>query len=150
MMIGNRGGRLSLSYLDKQLSKKDRRTVIRYMKQYNNMDAIIESRKLDALPSVTSTIKPDAVQESNGFRSSTENSALKLLEADDILIAKKKLDAVYSRANPIHKLIWDEHFIGGRMDADIYYGNDITKKTYYREKNELILVVAECLGIGVR
>lgn len=120
------------------------------MKQYNNMTAIIESRKLDAQPNITSSVKSDAVQEANGFSSSTEDSAMKLLEADDMLIIKMKLDQVYHRAKPIHKLIWNDHFIDGRMDSDIYYGNDITKKTYYREKNELIAVVAECLGIGVK
>src|SRR5690625_1062935 len=106
------------------------------MQQYNNMAAIIESRKLDAEPNITSTIKSDAVQETNRFNSSTENSAMNLLDADDILKTKKKLDAVYCRAKPIQKLIWDENFIDGRMDADIYYGNDIMKRTYYREKNE--------------
>ena len=137
-------------YLERQLTKRDKSKVIRYMKQYNNMAAIIESRKLDAEPSITSSVKADAVQESNGFNSSTENSALKLAEANEMLVIKKKLDAVYHRAKPIHRLIWDEHFIDGRMDADIYYGNDITKRTYYREKNELINVVAECLGIGTK
>lgn len=136
-----------LEFLDRQLTKKEKSKVARYMKQYNNMAAIIESRKLDAEPSITSSVKADAVQESNGFNSSTENSALKLAEANEMLVIKKKLDAVYHRAKPIHRLIWDEHFIDGRMDADIYYGNDITKRTYYREKNELINVVAECLGI---
>lgn len=58
------------------------------------------------------------------------------------------MDAVYCKAKPIHKLIWDEHFIEGRADSDIYYGNDITKRTYYREKNEIMLVVAEYLEIG--
>lgn len=139
-----------LSYLERRLSKKEKSEVIRYMKQYNNMAAIIESRKLDAYPSTTSTIKSDAVQESNGFNSSTENSAMRLLEVDDMLIIKKKLDTVYRRAKPIHKLIWNDHFIDGRMDADIYYGNDIAKKTYYEQKNELIQVVAECLGVGTK
>lgn len=139
-----------LDYLNRQLTKKEKSKVIRYMKQYNNMAAIIESRTLEAQPNITSSIRSDSVQESNGFSSSTESSAMKLLEADDVLITKRKLDTIYHRARPIHKLIWDEHFIDGRMDADIYYGNDITKRTYYREKNELISVVAECLGIGTK
>lgn len=149
-MLITKGSDILLDYLERQLTKRDKSKVIRYMKQYNNMAAIIESRKLDAEPSITSSVKADAVQESNGFNSSTENSALKLAEANEMLVIKKKLDAVYHRAKPIHRLIWDEHFIDGRMDADIYYGNDITKRTYYREKNELINVVAECLGIGTK
>ena len=112
------------------------------------MAAIIESKKIDADPNITSTVKGVSVQETNKFNSSTENTAMKLLEIDGMIKVKKKLDAVYERAKPIQRLIWDEHFIDGRMDADIYYGNDIMKRTYYREKNELINVVAECLGIG--
>ena len=137
-----------LAYLDRQLTKKEKSKVIRYMKQYNNMAAIIESKKIDADPNITSTIKDVSVQKTNKFNSSAENTAMKLLEIDGMIKVKKKLDAVYERAKPIQRLIWDEHFIDGRMDADIYYGNDIMKRTYYREKNELINVVAECLGIG--
>lgn len=137
-----------LDYLNKQLSKKDKRTITRYMSQYNNMEAIIESRKFNLIPSKVATIKEDAVQESNTNVNEADKYLEKKLAADDMEMVKKKLDEIYSRAKPLHKLIWDEHFIDGRMDADIYYGNDITKRTYYREKNELMQVVAECLGIG--
>lgn len=139
-----------LAYLSRQLTKKERRSVIRYMQQYNNMGAIIESKRLDLMPDRTSTIKENPVQESNIFRSEAEDYAIESLEIEEYENIKKKLDLAYDAVRPIQKLIWDEHFIIGRTDADVYYGNDITKRTYYREKNELILVVAECLGIGTK
>ena len=139
-----------LEYLNRQLSKKERKTVIRYMKQYKNLNAIIESKKLDLMPSHTVTYEEKPSQPSNQFYSEAEEYTEKAIEIDEYVIVKKKLDLAYESVKPIQKLIWDEHFINGRMDADVYYGNDITKRTYYREKNELILVVAECLGIGTK
>lgn len=118
------------------------------MSQYNNIGAIIESKRMELIPSKVTSIKEISVQESNANHSEADKYLNKSLHIDDMILAKKKMDAVYKRAKPLHRLIWDEHFIDGRMDADIYYGNDITKRTYYREKNELMNVVAECLGVG--
>lgn len=139
-----------LDYLDRNLTKKERREVAKIMSQYNNMAAIIESKRMELIPSKVATIKHDAVQESNTNRSEADKYLDQSLKIDDMVLTKRKLDYVYNRAKPLHKLIWDEHFIDGRMDADIYYGNDITKRTYYREKNELMQVVAECLSIGTK
>lgn len=137
-----------LDYLTKELTKKERKETIKYMSQYNNLSAIIESKKLDLYPSNVTTIKDDPSTPSNQFYSETEETALKSLEIEEYELTKMKLDLVYESVKPIQKLIWDEHFIDGRTDSDTYYGHDITKRTYYREKEELIKVVAECLDIG--
>lgn len=139
-----------LDYLDRELTKKERRQVARYMAQYYNMEAIIESKRLELIPSKTAKIKDVSVQESNTNTSEADKYLKKSIEIDELMLVKKQLDEIYKRAKPLHRLIWDEHFIEGRRDADIYYGNDITKRTYYREKNELMQVVAECLGIGTK
>lgn len=120
------------------------------MKQYKNIDAIIKSRKLDLLPSHTVTYEEKPSQRTNSFYSEAEEYTFEVLKIEEYSLVKKKLDYAYGSVKSIQKLIWDEHFIDGRMDADIYYGNDITKRTYYREKNELISVVAECLSIGTK
>jgi len=69
---------------------------------------------------------------------------------DDIVVSKKKMYIAYDAWKPLHKLIWDEHFLNGVPDYHLYYDlkNGVSKKRYYQEKNELMLVVAECLGIG--
>lgn len=141
-----------LDYLERNLTKSERRTVARYMSQYNNMDAIIQSRKSELFPSKTSTLKEDVVQESNNNNSDSDVYLKNKLYVDDMLINKTRLDLVYNNAKPLHKLIWDEHFINGRADFEIYYDwdNDMTKRSYYREKNELMQVVAECLKIGTK
>jgi len=137
-----------LTYLDRTLSKKDKRKVARYMKEYNNMKAIIKSKELKLSPKLTSTIQESPVQESGNNTSEPEKLAILSSEVDELRNIRMRLDAAYHYAKPLHKLIWDECFIDDRMDADIYYGNDIPKRTYYREKNILMSVVAECLEIG--
>lgn len=140
-----------LDYLEKELTDDERRKVIRYMKQYKKIDAIIESKKLDLMPSHTSKYNLAKSQHTNDFHSEVEEYTEKVEEViEKYETIKKKLDNAYNAVNPIQKLIWDEHFIDGRRDADIYYGEDITKRTYYNEKNELILIVSECLSIGTK
>lgn len=135
-----------LSYLKRELSENERRKVIRYMRQYKNLDAIIKSKRLDLMPSHTVKFEEKPSQPTNEFYSEAEEYTIRSLEIEKYERVKKKLDYAYESVKPIQKFIWDEHFIDGRRDADIYYGEDIPKRTYYREKNELILVVAECLG----
>lgn len=138
---------MTLEYLERKLTKSEKRQVARYMSQYENMDAIIKARTVSLVSSKVSSIKEDPVQETNTNSSEQDKVLLKM---DDLIMAKKRLDMVYTRVKPLHKLIWDEHFIGGIPDFQIYYdpANDVTKKRYYQEKNELMNVVAECLGIG--
>src|SRR5690625_2644301 len=100
------------------------------------------------MPSRTSAIKENPVQESNKFRSEAETYAMESIKIDEYEAIKKLLDIAYESVKPIQKKIWDEHFIDGRKDTDVYYGNDISKRTYYKEKDELIRVVAECLRVG--
>ena len=137
-----------LSYLKKQLSQKERKEVIRYMTQHKNLEAIIESRELDLQPSRTTHFDENPVQKSFTFNSEAETFAIKSEKIDEYKRVKRQLDLAYQSIKPIQKLIWDERFVEGRADADLYYGHNIPKRTYYREKNELISVVAECLGIG--
>lgn len=110
-----------LDYLERTLSKKDRRRVGEYMAQYNNMDAVIESKRIELMPSKVSAVKENPVQESGTNDSEADKYLRKSMVINQMIIDKKRLDIVYNRAKPLHKLIWDEHFVDGRMDADIYY-----------------------------
>lgn len=141
-----------LDYLNRQLTKKERREVARCMSQYNNLDAIIESKRMNLMPSKTSTIKENPVQESNKTVHEADLYLNKSLEIDELTLTKRRMDMAYKRVKPLHKLIWDEHFINDRADYEIYYDpqNGISKRNYYREKEELMVVVAECLKIGTK
>lgn len=138
---------MTLDYLERKLTKSEKRQVAWYMSQYNNIDAIIRSRTISLVSSKVSSIKEDPVQETNTNASEQDKIMLKI---DNYIMAKKRMDIVYNKVKPFHKLIWDEHFIKGMPDFQIYYDpkKGITKKRYYQEKNELMSVVAESLEIG--
>ncbi|MDQ0158980.1 hypothetical protein [Alkalibacillus salilacus] len=138
-----------LDYLERNLTKAQRREVAQYMAQYNHLDAIIKAKQLEAMPSKTSTIKDEPVQESSSDQTEADVYLKKSFEIDELIKTKQKLDIVYNRVKPLHKLIWDEHFINGEADFKVYYDydNDFTKTTYYEEKKELMNIVAECLNI---
>ena len=137
-----------LSYLDKQLSNKERKSVIRYMTQYRNLNAIIESKSMNLYKSHTVTYEEKTSQSTRQFKSEAEDYTIKNDEINEYRDIKKRLDLAYHSIKPQQQLIWNERVIEGRTDADIHYGHNIPKRTYYREKNELIAVVAECLEIG--
>lgn len=139
-----------LSYLKRDITSKERRKVIRYMTQYRTLDAIIESKRMDLFPSHTVSYEEKPHMGVRQFSSEAENYTIASAEIDDYLHIKRKLDLAYRSVKPVQQMIWDEHFIDGRNDIDIYNDNkhDITRRTYYREKGELIRVVAECLSIG--
>ena len=139
-----------LTYLKREISSKERRSVVRYMEQYRNIEAIIESKEMELLPSPTVTYEERPSQSTNAFYSEPENYTMKSVEIDEYRNVKKLLDLAYESVKPVQRQIWDECFIEGRRDTDIYYGVGITKRTYYREKDELIRVVAECIRLGTK
>ena len=141
-----------LDYLNRQLSKKERRETAKYMAQYNNITAIIDSKRSNLMPSLTSSVKENPVQETNISTNESDKYLKKKLEIDKLVQAKRSMDIAYNRIKPLHKLIWDEHFINGRADYEIYYDpeNGISKRNYYREKDELMVIVAECLEVGTK
>lgn len=139
-----------LTYLNKQLSKKERKSVIRYMNQYRNLDAIIKSKKMDLFPSHTVDYEEKPSQSVRNFHSEAESFAISVDEIEQYQRIKDRLDIVYDSIKPIQRTIWNESFIDGKYDTDVQVDNDMSKRTYYREKNELINIVAECLGLGTK
>lgn len=141
-----------LAYLKREINSKERRSVIRYMTQYRTLDAIIESKRMDLFPSHTANWDEKPSQGVRVFSSEAEDYTISSVEIDEYVLVKKKLDLAYGSVKPAQKMIWDENFVEGRSDPDIYndHKNKITRKVYYREKSELIQVVAECLSINTK
>lgn len=137
-----------LSYLSIELNKHERRKVMKSMSDYHKLNAIIESKCIDLYPSHTQVIEDKPSQSVRGFHSEVEDFAMKSEEINEYRQLKRKLDLAYHSVSPTQKLIWDECFIDEKNDTDIYHGYDITRRTYYREKRELILFVAGCLNVG--
>lgn len=136
-----------LAYLDNELSNKDKRNTIKLMRQYRKLDAIIQSKESRVEPSHTVEFK-EKVQSSNQFRSEVENAVMASIEVDNYKQIKRVLDLAYDSVTPLQQEIWNEHFTDGLPDAEVYYGRNIAKRTYYEEKRELIKIVAECLRVA--
>lgn len=137
-----------LGYLEKQLSKKERKEVVRYMSQYRNLDAIIRAKEMDLYPSRITSYEEKPSQSTRNFYSEAEAFAVKRDEIERYRKIKKRLDIAYESVKPLQREMWDLGFVDGMYDVDLQERLRLSKRTYYREKNELINVVAECLGIG--
>jgi len=136
---------MQLAFLETKLSKEVKRKTEKLMSGYKNLEAIIESRKLDA-PKLTVNYQPSESQRGNQFHSETERLAINSTELDDLVKTKKKLDLVYFSLKPTQQRIWDYRFLLGRSDIDVYMDLDMPDRTYYRLKREMIAVVAEAFG----
>lgn len=143
-----RGAYMSqLSFFITSISKDIRRDAEKLMSRYKILDAIIESRKLDLEPKMTQGLEGNESQRSNQFYSSTESIALAQTELEDYERTKRKLEIVYESLKPVQQRIWDERYVSGRRDIDVYEDLRLTDKTYYALKKEMVVTVAEAFGL---
>jgi len=136
-----------LALFNTTIPKEVKRKAEKLMSRYEILDAIIESRKLDLEPKLTQSPEPSESQRGNQFYSETEKLALIEMELEEYVRVKRKLTLVYDRLKPIQKQIWEERYIMGRRDVDLYNDLNITDKAYYRLKREMVAEVAEVLGL---
>jgi ArpU family phage transcriptional regulator len=136
-----------LAFLDTKLSKDVRRKAERLMSSYKNIEAIIESKKLDLSTKMTVNYQPNEAQKSNQFHSETERLAELRIQIDDYERTKRKLDYVYKSLKPIQQKIWEQRYLLGQFDTEVYNDLEIPDRTYYRLKREMIAIVAEAFGL---
>jgi ArpU family phage transcriptional regulator len=136
---------MQLAFLDTRLSKEVKRKTEKLMSSYKNLEAIIESRKLDA-PKMVVNYQASESQRGNQFHSETETLALNKIEVDEYIKTKRKLDLVYYSLKPIQQRMWDQKYLLGRYDVDVYMDLELPHRTYYRLKREMISVVADTFG----
>ncbi|MBU8770321.1 ArpU family phage packaging/lysis transcriptional regulator [Cytobacillus oceanisediminis] len=137
---------MQLAFLDTKLSKEVKRKTEKLMSSYKNLEAIIESKKLDASPKMVVNYQPSESQRGNQFHSETEQLAMNKMDIEEYTRTKRKLDLVYYSLKPTQQRIWDQKFLLGRYDVDVYSDLNIPDRTYYRLKREMIAVVAEAFG----
>jgi DNA-directed RNA polymerase specialized sigma subunit len=56
---------------------------------------------------------------------------------------KRKLDILHNELHDRQKHIWEKRYIFGFFDDDVISDLKISRRQYYREKNELLSLVAE-------
>jgi ArpU family phage transcriptional regulator len=136
-----------LSFLKTNLTKEVRRKAEKLMSKYRMLDAIIESRKLDLEPKLTVNYQASESQRSNQFHSETEKISMNEIEIEELVRTKRKLSLVYDKLKPVQQKIWDERYVLGRQDIDVYNDLIIPDRSYYRLKREMISDVAEAFNL---
>lgn len=138
---------MQLAFLNTNLSLEIKRKSEKLMRSYKNLEAIIESKKLDLEPKLTVNYQASETQRGNQFSSQTENLALTQIDIEEYVITKRKLDLIYNSLKPTQKRIWDERYLLDATDLDVYLNMDIPDRTYYRLKREMISIVADAFGM---
>jgi ArpU family phage transcriptional regulator len=136
-----------LSLFNIEISKEAKRDAEKLMSKYKVLDAIIESRKIDLSPKLTQNPIPNESQRGNQFYSQTESLALGGIEIEEYVRTKRKLKLIYDSLKPIQQSIWEERYMLGRRDTDVYNDLDLTDNKYYSLKRDMIITVAEAFGL---
>jgi ArpU family phage transcriptional regulator len=137
-----------LSLFNIEISKEAKRDAEKLMSRYKVLDAIIESRKLDIEPSLTQSFNPSESQRSNQFYSSTETLAITGIEIEEYVRTKRKLTLVYDSLKPIQQKIWEERYMLGRRDTDVYNDLYLNDNKYYSLKRDMIGTIVEAFGLS--
>lgn len=130
----------------KPLTKDSRRKVEKLIRKHHHLEAIIESKKMDLEAKMTVNYDASESQRGNEFHSETERISLVNIEIEEYVLTKRKLDLIYQSLEPRQKYIWDQRYILGRFDSDVYNDMELPDRTYYRLKKEMIYLIAEAFG----
>lgn len=139
---------MQLSLMDITLTKEVRRKAEKLMSRYKVLEAIIESKKLDLEPKMVASYQGNESQSGNQFYSETESLALTEMEIEEYVRTRRKLSLVYNSLKPAQQQIWDQRYVLGRNDVDVYCDLNMPDRTYYRLKREMISYVAEAFGLN--
>lgn len=139
---------MQLSLMDITLTKEVRRKAEKLMSRYKVLEAIIESKKLDLEPKMVASYQGNESQSGNQFYSETESLALTEMEIEEYVRTRRKLSLVYNSLKPFQQQIWDQRYVLGRNDVDVYCDLNMPDRTYYRLKREMISYVAEAFGLN--
>jgi ArpU family phage transcriptional regulator len=133
-----------LAFIDAQLNKHTSRKVEKLLSSYGNMEAIIESMEKDVPEQkVTVSYAPCESQRSNKPNSQIENITMIKDKIAEKKIIKAKLDRIYRSLKKSQKEIWDKRYVLGYFDDDVINDIGISRRQYYREKENLKRTVAE-------
>nr|WP_267917334.1 ArpU family phage packaging/lysis transcriptional regulator [Lederbergia citrisecunda] len=147
MCIKIRGDCVQLAFFNTNLTKESRRKAEKLMSSYKNIEAIIESKKLDLEPRMTANYQASESQRGNQFHSETERLAIANQEIEEYVITRRKLSLVYESLKKEQQEIWEQRYIQGKYDTDVYSDMGLNEKRYYRLKGEMIAVVADALNL---
>lgn len=138
-------------YEEEKLTTRIRRKTEQILSSYRNLDAQIKNLEYDLREVRETKLTPSyelKESSSNGEVSNTiESMYLKLENIEERLQdktrTKRKLDILHEGLHARQKCIWEKRYIFGFFDDDVIQDIKISRRQYYREKNELLSLVAE-------
>lgn len=148
---GKGGGRmtaaLQLAFFNDNLNRKTKREAEKLLSSYKNLDAIIESKKIDFSSKMTVNYQTSESQRGNQFHSEAERMTFVKLDIEEYILTKRKLDLVYESLKPIQQRIWELRYMVGKYDVDVYEELGVDHRKYYRLKREMIAIVADAFNL---
>lgn len=133
-----------LAFIEKQLSRQASKKVEKLLSSYGSMEAIIESMEKDVPEQkVTVNYNPSESQRDNQSSSQLEKIVMIKEKIDEKKLIKAKLDRIYESLRKNQKEIWDRRYVLGYFDDDVIDDLGISRRQYYREKDNLKRIVAE-------
>ncbi|MFS1513651.1 ArpU family phage packaging/lysis transcriptional regulator [Chengkuizengella sp. SCS-71B] len=102
----------------------------------------------DKLPKITTTYSLTPPSQTNEFHSTTEDAAIYNVERN---LFMKSIESAVNRLNGEHRAILIQCYMQKERTKDcaVALELDMSSRTFYREKKEAIINIANALGIAV-
>ena len=87
------------------------------------------------------------VTDGNQFHSDTEKLALARMDLEELEHELRKLNFIYVSLTPQQKVIWEERYLMGKSDVQVFINMNISESTYYRLKRRVVEHVVNHFGL---
>lgn len=140
-------GAIELGFTNVNVKKQEKKYAEKYMSNYFNLEGIIKAKMLTIETKMTTNYQASESQRTNGFSSEVERIAAIQQEIQEYSILKEKLDNLWNVLNDTHRFIWEQRFIRGKSDIDVYEELHMARNYYYKEKPKLIAMVVDACDL---
>lgn len=134
-----------VDYVD--LTLEARRKAEKRIRRHRIIKSIIENKKMDLEPSMTAQYKIINSQPGNQFHSDTEKLALARMDLEELEHELRKLNFIYECLTLQQKAIWEERYLMGKSDVQVFINMNISESTYYRLKRRVVEHVVNHFGL---
>lgn len=140
-------GAIELGFTNVNVKKQEKKYAEKYMSNYFNLEGIINAKKLNVETKMTTNYQASESQRTNGFASEVERIAAIQLQIKEYSILKEQLDNLWNVLNDTHRFIWEQRYIRGKRDIEVYEELQIPRNYYYQEKPKLIALVVDACDL---
>jgi ArpU family phage transcriptional regulator len=138
---------VELDFTNVNVTKREKKYAEKYMTCYFNLEGIIKAKQLNVETKMTTNYQASESQRTNGFSSEVERIAQIKIQIQEYTLLKGQLDELWNGLTEKYRFIWEQRFIKGKSDAEIWEDLGISRKTYYQEKPKLIAMVVDACDL---